>query len=303
MQIPIKFTYHPDKTTAFKNKKIYHFNFNNSVNIDEVTVNSFGEEWIKFNSFTDEEINNIGKEYFDILELNKFEDAYVLDAGCGSGRWSKFLATKVKFIEAIDPSDAVYSAAQLLSDTNNIRISQVDIENLPFPDNTFDLIISLGVLHHIPDTPKALQKLVNKLKDKGTILIYLYYKLDNKPWYYHLIFNISNQLRKIISKLPSKLKKFICDVIAIIVYLPFKYLALFVKKLFPSKMFYKNIPLYYYMDKSFKVIRNDALDRFGTPLEQRFSKDEITRLLNDTGLVNIVFSKNEPYWHVKAQKK
>ena len=65
---------------------------------------------------------------------------------------------------------------------------------------------------------------------------------------------------------------------------------------------YKNLPLSYYSDKSFNIIKNDALDRFGTPLEQRFTKVEIEEMMKNAGLTNICFSDNEPYWHVKAKK-
>jgi hypothetical protein len=57
-----------------------------------------------------------------------------------------------------------------------------------------------------------------------------------------------------------------------------------------------------YHNKSFFVIRNDALDRFGTPLEQRFSKIEIKQMMEKAGLTNIIFSNNMPYWHAVGQK-
>ncbi|MEQ1734101.1 MAG: class I SAM-dependent methyltransferase, partial [Bacteroidia bacterium] len=64
----------------------------------------------------------------------------------------------------------------------------------------------------------------------------------------------------------------------------------------------KKLPLYYYTDKNFYIIRNDALDRFGTPLEQRFSKTEIATMLRSAGLGNITFSNQQPYWHAVGQK-
>ena len=63
-----------------------------------------------------------------------------------------------------------------------------------------------------------------------------------------------------------------------------------------------NIPLSDYKDKSFYQIRNDALDRFGTRLEQRFSKEEITKLLEVTGFERIKFSNSPPYWCAVAFK-
>ena len=57
-----------------------------------------------------------------------------------------------------------------------------------------------------------------------------------------------------------------------------------------------NIPLSDYRNKSFYIMQNDALDRFGTKLEQRFSKKEISEMLSNAGFGNITFSENTPYW-------
>ena len=64
----------------------------------------------------------------------------------------------------------------------------------------------------------------------------------------------------------------------------------------------KYIPLSYYHDKSFNIIRNDSLDRFGTPLEQRFSRNEIIEMMKSCGLEEIVVSEKEPYWHAIGKK-
>lgn len=282
-------------------KKISIFE-SNSKNIDIETTSSFGDEWTKFNSFTKEEINSVGKEYFDIVPnhlLNK-EETIVLDLGCGTGRWSIFLADKVKMIEAIDPSKAIFSAAQLCKNYDNINLSQASADTIPFDDNSFDLGISLGVLHHIPDTQKALNDLVSKIKPGGHALIYLYYALDNRSFFYKLLFYASNSIRALISKLPKSIKKFVCDIIAITVYLPLIGVSYLVKS-FGGK-FYLKLPLSYYVNKSWNVIRNDALDRFGTPLEKRFTKEEIKQMMHLAGLTDFVFSENMPCWHVLAKK-
>jgi hypothetical protein len=49
-------------------------------------------------------------------------------------------------------------------------------------------------------------------------------------------------------------------------------------------------------------MRTDSRDRFGTPLEQRFTKSEITTLMIDAGFENIVFNHSEPRWCVVGTK-
>jgi hypothetical protein len=108
-------------------------------------------------------------------------------------------------------------------------------------------------------------------------------------------------LRLIISKLPASLKRLVCDLIAIVIYSPLIYLSKIIEKLgFPKLS--NQIPLSYYKSHSFFIVRNDALDRFGTPLEQRFSRAEITKMMENCGLKNIIISENEPYWHAVGEK-
>ena len=294
----------PIKTVSILNQtKVSSFVTSEDSNLDKETVDSFGEEWLKFNAFTKDEINTAGSQYFDIVSekiLNK--NSVVLDLGCGSGRWSKYIAKKVKLIEAVDPSSAIYSAVKLNEDEENVRVTQASVSNIPFEDETFDFVVCLGVLHHIPNTQEALKDVVKKLKSGGSILLYLYYSLDNRGMLYKLLFKISSIFRIIISKLPKSLKKFVCDIIALVIYLPLVLLTRLLNVAFGNKKWMQKIPLSYYSDKTFRIIRNDALDRFGTPLEQRFSKEEITQLMKNAGLSNIVFSNNEPYWHMLGTK-
>lgn len=297
----LKFNIKPDKVVKVNNKDVHVFNSEDD-NLDQVTVDSFGEEWSKFNYFDESEIKNIGNEYFDIVDFSKFDGhSSALDVGCGSGRWSIYLSSKFTNVYAMDPSKAIYAAANLTKDIPGIHLIKASAENIPFEDETFDLVISLGVLHHIPDTQKALNSIVKKVNKGGQCLIYLYYALDNRSFFYKMIFYTSSFFRFFISKSPSFLKKIICDLIAIFVYLPFILLSKLVKTVLGEKWGNK-IPLSYYSNKSFNVIRNDSLDRFGTPLEQRFSKVKIEEMMRKSGLHDIKFSNNQPFWHVIGKK-
>lgn len=272
-------------------------------NIDWVTVESFGEEWTKFSSFSQEEINHIGNEYFDIIPKKLLNNkSYVLDVGCGTGRWTKYICDKVGFVEAIDPSKAVLSACQLLNDKKNVRISLAEVSALPFEDGSFDLVFSLGVLHHVPSTIQAIKDCVKKVKPNGYFLVYLYYNLDNRGILYKAAFNFSSIFRKIICNLPAKIKKVVCDIIAYTVYFPLIFVATTIKKILRND-WYKKLPLSYYVGKSINVIKNDALDRFGTPLEQRFSRVEIEEMMKAAGLVDIVFSERTPFWHAIGKRE
>jgi len=162
--------------------------------------------------------------------------------------------------------------------------------------------MSIGVLHHIPDTQMGIIDCVKKLKPGGYFYCYLYYNLETKNVLYRFIFRISDLVRKVVSKMPSKLKRLTCDVLAVLLYMPFVFSGRLLNAIGMSKLA-KRIPLADYIDKTFFVIRNDSLDRFGTTLEQRFSKQEVIDLMERSGLVDIVVSPSSPYYHAVGRRQ
>jgi SAM-dependent methyltransferase len=293
----------PQATVTGKVREIAVFGTDiNDKNLDEEVVKSFGEEWSKFHDFEEAEIKRIGDMYFDIVDesiVNK--DSYCIDIGCGTGRWSKYLSRRAGFIECVDPSDAIFVADSLLKDVDNVRLSKASTDTLPFPDGTFDFGMSIGVLHHIPDTQKALSDCVKKIKPGGYFYVYLYYALDNRGKLFRFLFWLSNLLRRFVSSLPAGIKRFCCDLLAIFAYMPFVLAGRFFR-LIGLKGLAKKIPLSGYQDMSFFVIRNDALDRFGTKLEQRFTKEEVITMMQNAGLTAINVSPEFPYWHAIGKR-
>jgi ubiquinone/menaquinone biosynthesis C-methylase UbiE len=272
-------------------------------NLDKKTVESFGEEWTSFHDFSEADIKISGDKYFDIVSdemLNK--NSGVIDIGCGSGRFIKYLKGRYHKITGIDPSSAIFAADKLLGNDPDIQLIQTSTDNIPFPDGHFDFGYSLGVLHHIPDTQKALTDSVKKIKSGGYFLLYLYYSLDNRSVFFKLLFYISNALRWCISKLSPGQKKFVCDILAVILYMPFVFFCRFLKLMQVPEKYRRLIPLQAYEQQSFYIIRNDSLDRFGTPLEQRFSQQQIKEMMESAGLKDIIFSTQIPYWHAVGKK-
>jgi SAM-dependent methyltransferase len=272
-------------------------------NIDRDVVQSFGDEWLKFHDFSDKIIAECANEYFDILDetmVNK--NTYALDIGCGTGRWTKFLSKKVGFMEAIDPSKAIFAADQLLGDIQNVRLAKANTETIPFDDETFDFAMSVGVLHHIPDTQSAMKDCVKKVKKGGYFYCYLYHNLEKMSWVLRTLFWMSELVRKIVCHLPQKIKAVVCDILAVVIYMPFILWVRFLV-LIGLRELAKKMPLSAYNNKSFFIIRNDALDKFGTKLEQRFSKKEVEQMMINCGLENVVVSDGTPYYHSVGRKK
>jgi ubiquinone/menaquinone biosynthesis C-methylase UbiE len=298
----LQFITQPKQILKSNFKPINDFGIDNSNNIDPEVIQSFGDEWEKFSSFDDAEIEQIGKEYFGFLSddvINK--NTYAMDVGCGTGRWTKYLASKVNFIEAVDPSRAIFFADKLLKDVNNVRLSKAPADKLPFADETFDFVMSVGVLHHIPNTQQAIIDCVKKVKKGGYFYVYLYYAFDNKSNLFKFIFKLTDKLRYIVCNFPPKTKKIACDVLAICLYMPPILLGRFFKLLGLKKLA-DSLPLNAYQNRTFFVIRNDSLDRFGTTFDQRFTKKEIETMLTNAGLSDIQIPDEPVHWAAIGRK-
>jgi hypothetical protein len=86
---------------------------------------------------------------------------------------------------------------------------------------------------------------------------------------------------------------YVSQLIALCVYFPLARSALLLEKLGVDV---DAMPLSYYRRTSFYSMRTDALDRFGTRLEKRFTKDQIESMMRDAGLDRIAFADSMPYW-------
>jgi SAM-dependent methyltransferase len=98
----------------------------------------------------------------------------VLDAGIGAGRFTDVMARWGANVIGIDLSYAVEAAQENFRHLDNVLVAQADISDLPFKPETFDAIVSIGVLHHTPDTKKYFHRLVPYLRHGGTIAIWVY---------------------------------------------------------------------------------------------------------------------------------
>lgn len=265
-------------------------------NSDIDTVKSFGDEWSRFDQseLSLDEASRIFNEYFAVFPWDKLpKDATGFDMGCGSGRWAKLMAPRVGHLHCIDPSSALDIAKSSLSNLANVTFHCAAVEDCPLPQNSQDFGYSIGVLHHIPDTAAGLHACLSMLKTGAPFQLYLYYAFDNRSWPFKLAWRCSDMLRRVICGLPATPKNLVTDTLALLVYYPLARIALFVERM---GLPVESIPLSYYRNHSFYTMRTDSRDRFGTPLEHRFTRREIAAMMNAAGLDEVCFSERAPYW-------
>jgi len=98
----------------------------------------------------------------------------VLDAGVGAGRFTDVLLRWGARVVGIDLSYAVEAAHRNFAGRPDAVVAQADIGRPPFAPGTFDLICSIGVLHHTPDTRRHFERLVPLLRPGGSIHVWVY---------------------------------------------------------------------------------------------------------------------------------
>jgi SAM-dependent methyltransferase len=159
---------------------------------------------------------------------------------------------------------------------------QGDITAPPLADSSFDLVYSLGVLHHIVDTEGAVRSLLSKVKPGGRLRIYLYWRRQGIAG---VILRGVDGVRLVTTRLPFGVLKAFCWVLSVMLWvavvLPYRALsAIGLRR-------HQKWPLAVYARYSFAVLFNDQFDRFSAPVEQRWTEGEVRSLMGRLGLRDI----------------
>lgn len=256
---------------------------------------TFGEEWKNYPGILPEHEKEFN-QYFDLVPQQTLEGKRACDLGCGMGRWSYFLSRTAKEIVLVDFSDAIFVARRNLKDAENCLFFMGDLKKLPFREDFADIIFSLGVLHHLPtDCLDEVRKLKRYAPEN---LIFLYYALDNRPFYFRAALGLVTLLRGLVSRIKNGAFRTAFSVAGTyFIYLPLVWLGKLLKPFGLSS----NVPLYdFYKDKSPARIEQDVYDRFFTRIEQRVTRKDILRLKDTFSSVTV--SDNLPYWHFLCER-
>ena len=125
-------------------------------------ASSFGYQW---NLFRKEQIDSHNGTTLSADRLwaetgwtpEELKDEWVLDAGCGAGRFLDAVSASEGQIVGIDISSAIDAAKENLKGRDNVHFVQASIYELPFREGTFDRAYCIGVAQHTPDPAKSLR--------------------------------------------------------------------------------------------------------------------------------------------------
>ena len=266
---------------------------------DDPTVEGFGLEWTTYDQF-DRDPASLRRSFDRYFVGFPWQDlapgARGLDVGSGSGRWAALVTERDLDVVALDASlDALAVTSRRLPGAGVVNGSAVE---LPFADGSFDFGFSLGVLHHLPDTDGALREIQRVLRPGAPFLVYLYYAFDNRPAWFRSMWRVSDLVRRRVAASSPRVRLRITRLIAATVYWPLSRVALVLER---TGRNVESFPLSGYRNQPYYVLQTDALDRFGTRLEKRYTRDQIRSMLSAAGFSDIEFNEDWPFWCAVAR--
>ena len=263
----------------------------------ERTFASFGYEWNHFDEVRDED-ESFATVYFRDVDLDALKGKVGLDAGCGKGRYTRFLAQHLEAEVALDGSSAAEAAARNLADIEGATVVRSDLRKAPFAPGSFDFISSLGVLHHLDDPFAGFQGLVDLLAPEGQILLYLYSRPDKRNAR-SMAISAATACRKVTTRLSHPLLKTLSTPIAAALWWAFVVPGAWGEKRGIAAL--ADLPMPAYRGKPFRSLVLDTFDRLSAPVEYRYVWSDLQPWFDDTGLV-VDAARDETGWFVLAHR-
>lgn len=168
---------------------------------NEGYAENFGDQWKRFrttqlDSFTGHPISRnrlrrcLGEELW-----SRLSGAQVLEVGCGAGRFTEVLLQEGALVTSVDLSEAVDANAENFPISDRHRIAQADLLALPFPANSFDLVLCLGVLQHTPSPERSVAALAQHVREGGSLVI------DHYTWTWGRVTSTKPLFRAVLKRL------------------------------------------------------------------------------------------------------
>jgi ubiquinone/menaquinone biosynthesis C-methylase UbiE len=166
-------------------------------------ASAFGLQWKTFartqlDSYSKTDITRSRLERCLGYPVSKLKGLKVLEVGCGAGRFTELLVEGGAWVHSVDLSEAVDVNKENIGNATNYRIAQASVYALPFPDESFDVVVCLGVIQHTPSSEKTIDELWSKVKPGGMLVI------DHYKWRIGYYSTLTPLFRKVLKEMPPE---------------------------------------------------------------------------------------------------
>jgi SAM-dependent methyltransferase len=265
--------------------------------VDKATADAFATSWNNLPEGSVYTVDQI-EDWFSPIGRNDVEEKSVLELGCGNGSLLSHLPKwRPQYLEGVDLGDSIVSCNRNMHETGfqSFKVTQADL--IEFESEGFDVVYSIGVLHHLKEPVAGFKSVLRNTKPGGKFHCWVYAEEGNT-----IVIRFVDPVRKIASKLPWWITKFM---IATPLAIPFFLYANLISR---SKLFAK-LPLHEYScwiaNREFSFFRHVAFDQLVTPQTTYISKETIEQWLSDCDEIDnsYVIFRNGNSWKFGGIKK
>ncbi len=229
---------------------------------------SFGRQWNRYDVARPEEDEATFRVKTGV-DASSLAGRLVLDAGCGGGRYARLVGSHGARVLGVDLSAAVEKAAALCAGLPDVAIVQADLLSLPIAEGAFDLVYSIGVLHHTPDPRSAFAQIARRVKPGGRLAVWLY-RRNTAPQEW-----LNAGLRAITTRLPVRVLEPLCAGLGILGGIPIL-----------NRTFNKIANFSNHSDWTLRVC--DNFDWYAPQFQSHHTSEELARWFAEEGFIDIV---------------
>jgi SAM-dependent methyltransferase len=258
-----------------------------ALSIQKGSPDRFGYEWGAYSKMVPQYEEQF-RRWTTLIPKTSWEGASFLDVGCGMGRNSYWpLQYGASRGVSIDVDERSLEAARSnLSQFSNVEVRNVSAYEIPDRD-TFDIVFSIGVIHHLEHPQLALQKMVQAARPGGGVLIWVY-GYENSEW----VVKFFNPFRTLLfSKLPVS----VTHALSIV---PTAFLWVFLRMGLGRIAYFKLLRTF-----SFSHLRSIVFDQMLPHIAHYWRREEVEDLMKQAGLSDIQLSPvNDMSWCALGKK-
>ncbi len=257
---------------------------------DDNYASSFGFQWNKFRNEQMDSVNHTSlsaRRFWSETDwpANWNEPSWILDAGCGAGRFLEIAARSGAQVVGMDVTNAVDAAKANLGERDNLHFVQASIFRPPFRKAAFDACYCIGVIQHTPEPDRALRCLVSVLNPGARLALTIY---ERNKW---TLLNGKYLVRPITRRLN---KRFLFTAISVIMPVAFVCTEILFRIPKLGRFFSFFIPIANYvhnkelsLDQRYRWALLDTFDMLSPQYDQPQTADGISNVLADAGMGDV----------------